>query len=581
MLAQVIPFPGWAAPLLRLVRPVLAEGNASLDPMVRWRARITAVLLVAAVTLGLVRTIPLLALSLQQGAYGRALLDGTAVLVAGLMLLSPRVSNGHRQWFLTVACFAMGASVLVGLGPYPSAFGWLFASSLVAAALLGARAAGVVFVSVLLFVGATGLALLTGALSWPSSPPKEVAVWMLMAADFVVLLAVFTCGTGLTLRLLASEIRARQTAEGQLAEARRHEALGTLASGIAHDFNNLLVPIMVNVELVHEALPPSESRTALADALASADRARDLVRRILGFTRKSDPERGALDLGQAAEEALRVLAAGRDVRSVALTRGEAPPVWASPGDLHSIVHNLVENAMNATADGGDVRVEVKSARGGVRLRVEDDGPGMDERTLQRIFDPYFSTRPRGRGTGLGLPIVQSLVRTLGGEVTVESTPGKGARFEVWLPACVLDGEVPVPSEPVPDLDGFEVLLVEDEPLVRRAVAQALRAAGARVTEMDTAEAALRAVEEAPGRFQLVVSDHRMGGMSGVELASALTARHPSIAVLVLSGDLDSTALPAGVQKLEKPFSPAQLVRRVADALVTAEPAPPQPPGGAR
>jgi signal transduction histidine kinase len=245
--------------------------------------------------------------------------------------------------------------------------------------------------------------------------------------------------------LRAAEQRQRDL-ERQLQHGQKLEALGTLAGGIAHDLNNTLVPVMGLAKLTMKRLPEdSRERANLAIILQAGERARDLVRRILAFSRNEAPTRERLDFAALVTDTLKMVRASIPATiHITETIATVPPLLGDSGQLHQIVVNLVVNAAHAIGDKMGVIVVTLAAavpsaaesdgQAWIRLSVRDDGCGMDQMTQQRVFEPFFTTKPVGEGTGLGLSVVHGIVVQHGGRVSVESVVGSGARFDVYLPA---------------------------------------------------------------------------------------------------------------------------------------------------
>ena len=384
---------------------------------------------------------------------------------------------------------------------------------------------------------------------------------------------------------------ARRVIEARTEQAQRLEALGTLAGGIAHDFNNVLHVILMNAE---QALESAATTPEVAESLASirgaGERARDLVRRILSFSRRQPIHRSVIDLRPTLEETVRfmraVLPAG--VRFSALLAPHAPAVLADSTEIQQVAMNLCGNAWQALGGlGGSIELrldEVAVAPGAApgrrglapgryaRLTVSDTGPGMDEATRSRIFEPFFTTKALGEGTGLGLSQVHGIVTQAGGVIEVTSSPGQGATFEVYLPAA-RTAEASRSGQAAGGRrtgSGELVLLVDDEELLVRAVSQALVATGYRVESYVRPAAALAALREAPERYAVVLSDMNMPGMTGLELVSSVRDHATGLPAIIMSGNLmESESVQAdalGCEVLSKPCSSAELCAAVAAAL---------------
>jgi PAS domain S-box-containing protein len=354
------------------------------------------------------------------------------------------------------------------------------------------------------------------------------------------------------------EVTERKRAEEAQRRSQRIEALGRLAGGIAHDFNNILLAISGNARLALSELPPdmpadSPLKASVLEIRKASARAADLVHRILAFSRQHEPRREVVGLRQPVEEAVRLLRATLPAMIEIRTRffEEAPAVLADSTQIHQIVMNLVTNAAYAIGmRAGRIDIAVDSCPAPAKsaasddvapgryacLTVADDGAGMDRATLERIFDPFFTTKPAGQGTGLGLSVVHGIVRSHQGTVAVESEPGRGSTFRLYFPAALEPAQTLTPS-PVsaPCGKGQRVLYVDDEEALVYLTARVLERMGYEVLGFSDPVAALEAFRENPARFDVVVTDLSMPGMSGFHLARALLQLRPDIAVLMTSG----------------------------------------------
>ncbi|MDB5313122.1 MAG: Blue-light-activated protein, partial [Gemmataceae bacterium] len=375
--------------------------------------------------------------------------------------------------------------------------------------------------------------------------------------------------------------------EEQFRQAQKMEAVGRLAAGVAHDFNNLLTIINGYSEIVLDTLPAADpNRDLLAEIRNAGERSAGLTRQLLAFSRQTVLESRVLDpnaLVRDAEKLLRRLI-GEDVALTAHLAPDAGRILADPGQLEQALVNLCVNARDAMPEGGELTVRTRNedvggdrpdARPGpyVVITVTDTGHGMDEATKARIFEPFFTTKGVGQGTGLGLAMVYGFVRQSGGFVAVESEPGRGTRFDVYLPrasAAPKPGSGVVPG-PVPR--GTEtILLVEDEAAVRGLARHVLAGCGYTVLEAAHGREAVRVAEAHRGKVDLVVTDVVMpGGMGGRRVAEAVAAAHPEAKVLYVSGYTDDAVVRHGVTEagtafLQKPFTPAVLARKVREVL---------------
>ncbi len=345
----------------------------------------------------------------------------------------------------------------------------------------------------------------------------------------------------------------RENLERRLADAQRTESLGRLAGGIAHDFNNLLAVILPNAELLAYDIAAGQRGRESVDAIVDATkRARDLTRQILAFASQRDANLGPVELAPVVEDELRLLRVRMPSSIDARVRiGPCAPVLADPSQVHQIVANLVTNAVQAMGDaGGTLEVELTEvevedafakAHGAVpgrfaRLTVRDTGHGMDAETRARIFDPFFTTKgPRG-GTGLGLSVVQAVVRAYGGAIEVESEVGKGSAFSAYLPTTerMAAAETPAPAALSTSVSGH-LLLVDDDPAVLRTSRRVLERLGLTVTCAASAKDALRLLSELGTSVDVLLTDQAMPETTGMELAAQARRLRPHLPILVATG----------------------------------------------
>ena len=407
-----------------------------------------------------------------------------------------------------------------------------------------------------------------------------------------VLLTAVPEGERQILHVVWRDITERKRLEQQLRQTQKLEAIGRLAGGIAHDFNNLLVAIIGNAEqLADELADRLELREMAEQVLDAGQRAADLTRQLLAFSRGQVIQTQVLDLNQILRGTERLLGRllGADLELVFRPGPGELPIKAERGQVEQVLMNLVGNARDAMPDGGLVTVESAlvehGGEGGVasgslppgryaHIRVRDTGMGMTPEVSKHAFDPFFTTKPLGRGTGLGLSTVYGIATQAGGGCAIESSPGQGTTVDVWLP--VVQGE-PVVVAPQPDDDeeptgGHEtVLVVEDEPALASLVERVLRRAGYTVLVAADGRAALRCFDERAGAVDLVFSDVVMPGLGGPGMLRALLERGFQPRVLFASGysadglqPLEGLSLE--VDLLSKPFTPRELLRRVRAAL---------------
>jgi CheY-like chemotaxis protein len=358
------------------------------------------------------------------------------------------------------------------------------------------------------------------------------------------------------------------------------EAVGQLAGGIAHDFNNLLTGILSYTDLVLGELRPGDPvRGDLEQIRHAAQRAAALTRQLLAFSRRQVLQPHVLSLNDCVAELDAMLRRllGADVT---LETELDPGLWyvrADPGQLEQVLVNLIVNARDAMPAGGRVTIATANLPLGqgayVSLSVTDTGIGMDRGTQARIFDPFFTTKEQGKGTGLGLSTVYGIVEQSGGHIAVESAPGQGATFTVFLPRHTGPGlGAPAGADRRSLPAGNEtLLLVEDEAAVRTSARRLLERQGYTVVEARHGADALRIFEEGGRQIDLVLTDLVMPEMGGRELVERLRARHPGVKVLYMSGYSERAVTVDGVMPprtgfVEKPFTVEQLVRRTREIL---------------
>jgi len=393
------------------------------------------------------------------------------------------------------------------------------------------------------------------------------------------------------LRRLADELQdrvdatvaEREAALAQLHEAQKLETLGQLTGGVAHDFNNLLTPIVGSLDLLRRRLPDDPRATRLVDgALQAADRARTLVSRLLAFGRRQVLQarptdvagllRGMTDLIQRA--------IGQHISVVVEPAAILPPAKVDPNQLELAVLNLAINARDAMPGGGTLTITAhpEVAKRGhrarlepgryVRLSVIDTGTGMDEATLKRAIEPFFTTKGVGKGTGLGLSMIHGLAGQMGGALELSSTVGIGTRVDLWLPVADADVEPVRPGPagaPRPSATSAVVLLVDDEDLVRAGAAEMLAELGYGVVEAASGAAAIERLE-AGEAVDAIVTDYLMPGMNGRELVEAARRLRPGLPALVVSGYAALDGLDLDLPLLAKPFRHDELAEAVGAML---------------
>lgn len=379
----------------------------------------------------------------------------------------------------------------------------------------------------------------------------------------------------------------------QLRQAQKMEAIGSLAGGIAHDFNNILVPIIGHAEIaLLEAPEGSHIRNSLREILKAAARAKDLVGQILAFSRQSEIEFRPLKINIVVREAVRLLRASipPSIDIVNRVSKNCGPVMGDPSQIHQVILNLATNAYHAMAEtGGTMTVSLSevvlddSPSGSgpqmpkgryVRLSVEDTGCGFDKTMIDKIFDPYFTTKPQGEGTGLGLSVVHGIVTSHAGRIFADSTPGQGSRFTVYLPRVdSLSPSSTIGNRPRPVGGSEHILVVDDEEAITGMFKKMLKRLGYDVTTCESGEEARDLLRSNPKGFDLVITDYAMPRMSGIELAEALREIRPDMPILLCTGVSETLSLsdmePFGIADiLLKPVFSNELDAKIRTVLPT-------------
>ncbi len=358
----------------------------------------------------------------------------------------------------------------------------------------------------------------------------------------------------------------------RLAQAEKMTALGQLAGGIAHDLNNVLQAVQGGAGLIERNAAREPDVKRLAQLVTeAAQRGGSVTRRLLSFARQGDLRAEPVELPPLLESLHHLLAhtLGPQVIMLVECAPALLPILADRGQLETVLVNLATNARDAMPDGGTLTVQAAPDGERVRLSVGDDGSGMDEATLARASEPFFTTKPQGKGTGLGLAMARGFAEQSGGALAIRSRPGKGTVVELWLPFAL----EAAPAEPAPAptaASGHSIVLVDDEPHVRTTLAEHLQGLGYAVAAYPSGEAALTMVERGE-KLDALVTDLSMPGMDGLTLSAAVRARRPSLPVIVLTGYVDRATeqRAAGVRLLRKPATGDEVAASLAAML--AEP----------
>lgn len=350
------------------------------------------------------------------------------------------------------------------------------------------------------------------------------------------------------------DVSEKKRMEDQLKQSQKMEAIGTLAGGIAHDFNNILGVIIGCTELSLLDLPREiAARPHLIEVLKAGNRAKDLVKQILAFSRQSEQERKPMQPGIVVKEALKMLRSSLpSTIQISQYIEKTGVINADPTQIHQILMNLGTNAAHAMREkGGILKVNLSNVDFGteavkpypdltpgsyINLTVGDTGHGMNKEVIERMFDPYFTTKEAGEGTGLGLAVIHGIVASYGGAIKVDSEPGKGSTFEIFLPRIDYAKDLPETGEPVKLPTGDErILLVDDEEFLVYAGRGMLEHLGYKVITRTSSVEALEAFQAQPDKFDLVITDMTMPNKTGTELAKELLQIRPDIPIILCTG----------------------------------------------
>ncbi len=389
---------------------------------------------------------------------------------------------------------------------------------------------------------------------------------------------------------LQSEVDERKKTEEQLRQSQKMEAIGTLAGGIAHDFNNILAAILGFTEMVIDDVSDPDVQRNLNNVLKASMRAKDLVKQILAFSRKTNYERVPLPLSPLIKETVRLLRAS--IPSSIEIKVDITASWdrilAAPVEIQQILMNLATNASLAMQEkGGTLEVSLTDidftpdspvlepdVMPGeyVQLTVKDTGVGMTPDVMKRVFEPFFTTREVGKGTGMGLAVVYGIVKDLQGTITVESAPGVGSAFRVFLPKVQAEALKEEAHTAQISRGTERILFIDDEEMLTEWGKATLKRLGYTVTAMNNSKEALNTFSSDPSRFDLVITDHTMPGITGVQIAREFLKLRPDIPIILCTGHSETVsadvAKEAGIREyLMKPLARQELaeaVRRVLD-----------------
>jgi signal transduction histidine kinase/ActR/RegA family two-component response regulator len=392
--------------------------------------------------------------------------------------------------------------------------------------------------------------------------------------------------------------------ERQMQQVLKLQSIGTLAGGIAHDFNNILFPIIGYTELAMDDIPEEgPARRSLEEVLKAASRAKELVQQILTFSRRNGHERKPIRLPIIIREALRLLRASipKTIDIITDLDENCSSIMGNPTQMHQVVMNLCTNAYQAMREtGGEIHVRLGEVNIGyeemvqrigikmgphLHLVVQDDGVGMDATVLERIFEPYYTTKEPGQGNGLGLSVIHGIVKNHGGFITVESLPGRGSSFHVYLPTIdEMEQDIEVELRAAETGGGERILLVDDEEQIVAMEKQMLEKLGYQVTACASSSEAWTVFSARPDQFDLMITDMTMPHMAGDRLTEKVLGLRPNLPVILCTGYSDmineDKAAALGIRRfVMKPVEKNELARAIRDALESGQSLPPPGPSG--
>ena len=387
------------------------------------------------------------------------------------------------------------------------------------------------------------------------------------------------------------DLTAQRQLEEELHHAQKMEAIGRLAGGVAHDFNNMLTAISCYGEMLLASLDTGDDRREdVEEIMKAARRATALTTQLLAFSRKQILQSRIIDLNVIVGEIQRMLERliGEDILLVTHCAPEVWPVRADPDQLGQVLVNLAVNARDAMPNGGSLTIEtanitlteprqyghgIVAAGDYAVLRIADTGSGIPDHTQQQVFDPFFTTKSAGKGTGLGLSTVYGIVKQSGGHIELRSAIDSGTTFTIYIPRADGPRERAPAAEPTVASRPRKatILFVEDDPTLRKLISGILGREGHEVLAAANGAEAIALSEQHGGRVDLLITDVVMPGMNGREVVERLRASRPDTAVLYMSGYTDDAVILRGVSDLrntllQKPFTSAELVRKVDEAL---------------
>jgi signal transduction histidine kinase/CheY-like chemotaxis protein len=555
-----------------------------------WRERLFLTVFITVAVCGFFVYIPSVILAFKINHLGVVAIDTLVYIAILISIIFRRIPFGLRSGVGVTIFYLLGVFILIINGPISAGYIWLFSFPILTGAFLGTSSA-----LIALFINMSTLSLIAILLHmdyfrWDSLPSYNVAVWIVTGINFIFLNSIVTISftslfNGLrrtlekelvvsaklnqehhrvleTVKHLNLEIHERKKAEEekiklerQLQQAQKMESIGTLAGGIAHDFNNILYPIIGFTELTLAEIPKdSLAYRNLNEVHIASKRAKSLVQQILRFSRMDAPGFEPIKIQEVIHESLGLLRASIP-STIEINKNidnECGPIKGDPTQIHQVIVNLCTNAYQAMEgtpgrlnislriydkttenDFEDIKLTYERY---AMLTIQDTGPGIASDVMEKIFDPYFTTKELGKGTGLGLSVVHGIVKNHGGNILVQSEPGKGTVFHIFLPIMKEDmetGEIDLAD--ILARGNERLLVVDDEEAILALVKQMLERLGYYVDIRSSSLEALSLFRFKPEQYDLVITDMTMPVMTGLKLAKRLRKINKAIPIILCTG----------------------------------------------
>ncbi len=593
--------------LLEKIKSLTIPLNSSPDHGIAYfREKLLFYLLLSSLILGLIAYLPSIYFAYKFQLYSIIFIDTAAFFIIGFLFLNKKLSFHWKAAGLLTIFYLLGVWLLIEVGPMGAGFLWLFMASVMTGVLLGTKPVLFSLGLNTLFYCLLSIFVYLRKFSWMSTFPHPASLWIILGANFICINALVSISVAILLDKL-DEIFTREKSNSsklkveiqnriqmekeneqlvdQLLHSQKMEAMGTLAGGVAHDFNNILSAIMGYAELsLLDRKEKDELYENLENICMASERAKSIIHQILTFSRQTRAQKEHCSLKTILKECSNFFKIGvpSTIEFSCRFYTEDDRIFADQAQIHQVIMNLCTNAMHAIGNqNGKIIVtlnkeiitpendlsKILDPDNYLVLRIEDTGHGIEKNKISKVFEPYFTTKKTGKGTGMGLAIAHGIIKDHNGEILVSSTPGKGSEFSVYLP-------ISAASDPSLSLDktisakGNETILyVDDEKNLLDINKRYLERLGYCVEVEYNPMDAFQTFKEAPDRFHLVVTDKKMPRMTGDILKNKIKEIKPDMPVVLCSGFADSDVDQGFDEILVKPVKChllAQTIRSVLD-----------------